>query len=850
MLDPIVSLRRRVRARPGRTVRLAFSTMVAPTRAAVLDLADKYRDVTTFERVATLAWTQAQIQLHHLGIGSDEAQLFQTLGGAIVYPEAALRASADVQARRTEGVGALWAHGISGDLPILLLSIDDAEDIGIVRQVLRALAYWRLKRLAVDLVILNARAPSYVQDLQTLIEVMVRTSQAMSRSEGSDAQGKVYTLRADRLAAGHRDVLESAAKVELSSRRGSLSEQVLRAYRTDGAPVAVPRHVAAIAASQPLRIPHRPELEFDNGLGGFDAEAGEYVTILRDDRWTPAPWINVIANAEFGCLVSEAGSGCTWSINSQENLITPWSNDPVSDPPSDMFYIRDDESGEVWSPTPLPVREAGSEYVVRHGHGYTRFALDVRGIAVEVLQFVPTSDPVKISRLTITNHSGGPRRLSVTAYLEWVLGKLRHASAPYIVTEMDQATGAMFARNSWSPDFGSRIAFADLGGLQTTFTADRVDFLGRNGALDCPAALVRRDPLSGRTGAGLDPCCAMRTVIEIPAGGSAVVVLLLGETTTREDARSLIEKYRYDDLDARLKEVTDGWANVLGTIQVKTPDRALDLMLNQWLLYQTLACRIWARTAFYQASGAWGFRDQLQDVMALAVARPEITRAQIVKAAAHQFVEGDVQHWWHEPAGRGVRTRISDDLLWLPFVASHYLDVTDDQAILDANVPFLEGPLLAADQTESYFEPRIATYQGSVFEHCARAIDRSLRVGAHGLPLMGTGDWNDGMNLVGIDGKGESVWLAFFLIAVLKRFAPLAQARDDAALAALCEGDAAMLKAKVEASAWDGAWYQRAWFDDGTPLGSAANSECQIDSIAQSWSVISGAAPPERARTA
>ncbi len=850
VLDPIVSLRRRVRLLPGHTARLTFSTAVASSRSAVLDLANKYHDITAFERTAALARTHAQNDYHELGTATEEAQLFQTLATKIVYADQTLHASAEVQARRTEGVEALWAHGISGDLPIVLVEVDNAEGLDIVRQLVRAHAYWRSKQLFVDLVILNTHASTSAQDPQALIETVVSASEPQSKTEESDSKAKVWPLRADQLTAGQRDVLECVARVVLSSGRGSLSEQIARADQADT--VAAPTSMPAATSNPRRRAPDapRPTLEFDNGVGGFDADGSEYVTILHDGDWTPAPWINVIANQDFGCMVSEAGAGCTWSINSQKNLLTPWSNDPVSNPPSDMFYIRDEDSGELWSPTPLPIREEHTEYVVRHGHGYTRFTAEVRGLAHDLLQFVTTSDPVKISRLTLTNHSDVPRRLSVTSYLEWVLGASRTASAPFVITEMDAAIGAMFARNSWNSDFGTRIAFAHLGGVQTGFTGDRAEFLGRHGVLDRPTALNLNARLSGRSGPGLDPCCALQTTLEIPPGGSAVLVGLIGEAETREHARTLVEQYRSSDIDALLKAVTDGWANVLGTIQVKTPDRSLDLMLNGWLLYQTLSCRLWARTAFYQASGAFGFRDQLQDVMALAVARPDLTRAQILRAASRQFVEGDVQHWWHEPVGRGVRTHISDDLLWLPYVAGHYLEVTDDQAILGEDIPFLEGPPVAAGQTDAYFEPKIAAEHGTLFEHCARAIDHSLRVGVHGLPLMGTGDWNDGMNRVGIEGKGESVWLGWFLHAVLTRWAPIAAARGEANRAAAWTNHATALKEAIERTAWDGHWYRRAFFDDGTPLGTAGSDACAIDAIAQSWAVISAAADPERAALA
>jgi cyclic beta-1,2-glucan synthetase len=850
VLDPIVSLRRRVRLLPGKTVRVSFSTMVAPSRSAVLDLADKYHDVATFERIAALAATHARLQLHHLGIGADEANLFQTLAGFILYADRALRASPDVLVRRTEGVGALWAHGISGDRPIVLVKIDDARYIGIARQLLRAHAYWRMKRLAVDLVVLNDGAPSHERNLQTRLETLVRTSQSLPRPEEPEAEGKVFTLRGEQVSAAQRDALQSVARVDLSSRRGSLADQIARAPRGDAGPTTAPRPRPAPVTSDPATASPPPALEFFNGLGGFDADGREYVTILRAGQWTPAPWINVIANQTFGCLVSEAGAGCTWSINSQQNLLTAWSNDPVSDPPGEMFYVRDDDSGKLWSPTPLPIREESGEYVVRHGHGYTRFAYVAHDVALELLQFVPVDDPIRISRLTLTNRSSRSRRLSVTAYLEWVLGETRSASAPFVITEMDAATGAMFARNPASRDFGARIAFADLGGAQTAWTGDRTEFLGRNGDSDRPASLGRRERLSGRVGAGLDPCCALQTTVEIPAGGHASVAWFLGQTGTRDEARRLIQRYRSEDLDASLEAVKDGWTEVLSTVQVKTPDRSLDLMLNSWLLYQTLACRLWARTAFYQASGAYGFRDQLQDVMALAVSRPDLARAQILKAASRQFVEGDVQHWWHEPVGRGVRTRISDDLLWLPYVASHYLDVTGDRAILDEAIPFLEGAVLAAGQLESYFEPRVAAEDGTLFEHCARALDRSLGVGGHGLPLMGTGDWNDGMNRVGVQGKGESVWLAWFLHTALAAWAPVAAARGETKRAESWTAHARKIGEAVEREAWDGSWYRRAYFDDGTPLGSTGADACAIAAIAQSWSVMSGAAGPGRARRA
>ncbi|PYN82661.1 MAG: glycosyl transferase [Candidatus Rokuibacteriota bacterium] len=846
VLDPIVSLRRRVRLPPGDTVRATFSTLVAPSREEALDLAEKYRDPATFDRAATLAWTQAQVQQHHLGIGPDEAHLFQSLASRVLYSDRTLRSSAEVLARQTEGPDALWVHGISGDLPIVLVQVDEPEDVGIVRQLLRAHEYWRMKRLAVDLVILNERAPSYVQDLQALLETLVRTSQSATPHDGHEPHGNVYIVRADRLTAAQRDVLQAVARAVLSSRRGTLAEQVARAQRPDAAPLALPRRATARPPAPAEVASRRLDLEFYNGLGGFEGDGREYVTVLDEWRWTPAPWINVIANPSFGFQVSESGSGYTWSVNSRENQLTPWSNDPVSDPPGEIIYVRDEETGDLWGPTALPIHEGASPYVIRHGQGYTRFEHVSHGVALELLQLVPLDDSIKLSRLTLTNESGRPRRLSVTAYVEWVLGVSRPAAAPFVVTEIDGKTGAMFARNAWRREFGARVAFADLGGTQTAWTADRTEFLGRNGSPDHPVALAPKHRLSGRVGAGLDPCGALQTMIELPARGRAEVVFFLGEAASPEQARELILRYRTRDVAEVLRAVGERWDELLGAVQVRTPDRSMDILLNRWLLYQTLACRVWARSAFYQAGGAYGFRDQLQDVMALAVAEPEVARQHVLRAAARQFGEGDVQHWWHPPSGRGVRTRISDDRLWLPYVVAQYVEVTGDGAVLDEVVPFLEGPKLAVGQGESYFEPRASDERGTLFEHCARALDQSLTVGTHGLPLIGTGDWNDGMNEVGAEGKGESVWLGWFLHAVLSGWADLADARGEGKRAEHWRGYVGALKESLEREAWDGGWYRRAYFDDGTPLGAAVNDACRIDSIAQSWSVISAAGDPAR----
>jgi cyclic beta-1,2-glucan glucanotransferase len=849
VLDPVFALRHRVRIPTGATVRIAYWTLVAPSRTAALDLVDKHHDGNAYVRAATLAWTQAQVQLRHLGIDAEEAGLFQRLASPVLYANSSLRPPSDVIRRGSGGPAALWTQGISGELPIVLVRIDDAADLTIVRQLLRAHEYWRLKRLAVDLVILNERAASYVQDLQAALETLLRTSQSRPQIGVEGARGAVFALRADLITAETRALLSSVARVVLVGARGTLAEQLDRLAESATRGPLPARRISTPAEN--VAAPAAPrDLEFFNGLGGFGADGREYVTLLSGGQSTPAPWINVISNPTFGFQVAVEGGGYTWAINSRENQLTPWSNDPVTDRPGEVIYVHDEDTGELWTPTASPINDAEGQYTVRHGQGYSRFERQAHGIALELLQYVPLDDPIKISRLKIRNTSKRTRRVSVTAYAEWVLSSSRSGAAPYIATEVDSQTGALFATNPWNTNFRSRVAFADLGGRQTSWTADRREFIGRHGTLDRPAGLSAEEPLSKRVGAGLDPCAALQCSVRIEPDTVVEVVFFLGQAATAAHAQALVTHYRGAHLDQILRAVVDYWDGALSTVQVKTPDRDMDIILNRWMLYQTLACRMWARSAFYQASGAYGFRDQLQDAMALCLSNPKLTRAHLLRAAGRQFVAGDVQHWWLPPTGQGVRTRISDDRAWLAHCAAHYIEVTGDTAVLDESLAFLEGRELQDGEHDAFFLPNIAEERASLFEHCARALDQSLAVGERGLPLMGTGDWNDGMNRVGEGGKGESVWLAWILHAALMAWVPIANARGESARSANWLAHAAALKSALEDTGWDGDWYRRGYFDDGTPLGSAGSVECRIDCIAQSWGVISKAADPARAARA
>ena len=844
VLDPIVAIRRTITLPPDESATFQIISGVANTREAALALLDKYCDRHFVERAFEMSWFQSQEVLRQLNATESDAQVYGRLASSVIYGNALRRAAPSEIARNQLGQSGLWRFGVSGDYPIVLLCIGDLNRIGLVKQVLQAHAYWRLKGLVADLIIVNEDFSGYRADLQDQILGLIN---AGSEAQLIDKPGGIFVRRTEELSEDERILFRTVARVVFSDTFETLVEQVERRVSTDrGSDLLEPRTRPAKDPVYPLQARERI---FFNGLGGFTSDGREYVVTLEPGQNTPAPWVNVIASPHIGTVVSESGSAYTWVENAHEFRLTTWHNDPISDSSGEVFYIRDEETGAFWSPTPLPAR-GRSGYVCRHGFGYSVFEHDEAGITSEMFTYVAMDAPVKFIVIKLRNHSKRTRRLSLTGYWELVLGEWRHVNLMHIVTETDLHSGALFARNAYSREYSNRVVFAQVSELERTVTGNRTEFIGRNCSLANPAAM-RRKRLSGKTGAGFDPCVALQTQIELAEGQEREIVFVFGAASSVDEAQHLIQRFS-QPAGARqaLEAVWEYWSHTLGAVQVETPDAALNVLANGWLVYQTMSSRLWGRSGYYQSGGAYGYRDQLQDTMALIHATPWLAREQLIRCAERQFIQGDVQHWWHPPNGQGVRTHFSDDYLWLPYATCHYVLATGDTGVLNESVHFLEGRELRPEEEAYYDQPQRSIEAASLYEHCVRAIKHSLQFGTHQLPLMGCGDWNDGMNLVGRGGKGESVWLAWFLYDNLQLFASLALGRDDLDFAEVCRVQAKLLRDNIEKNAWDGAWYRRAYFDDGTPLGSADNDECQIDSISQSWAIISNGGDPARARLA
>ena len=846
VLDPVLAIQFQIVLEPEGSATIDMVTGISNSREDALNLVEKYQDKQLTNRVFELAWTHSQVVLRQINASESDAQLYGRLAGSVIFANPSLRADPGVLIKNRRGQSGLWGYSISGDLPIVLLQVEDPANISLVRQLVQAHAYWRLKGLAVDLVIWNEDHAGYRQLLQ---EQIIGLIAAGTEANNINRSGGIFVRSADQISKEDRILFQTVARAIINDTRGSLADQInRRSYSEHPAPVFKPTR-AYRAVPQKEGIIPRNDLVFYNGTGGFTTDGREYVITLSTDNPVPAPWSNVLANQGFGTVISENGLAYTWAENAHEYRLTPWYNDPVRDSSGEAMYIRDEETGHFWSPTPLTHSES-KLYLIRHGFGYSVFEHNEAGIVTELWVYVATDASIKFSVLKVRNQSGRPCKLSAISYVEWVLGDLRHNTVMHVNTSVDLNNSVMFAVNNYNREFADRVSFLQTDDTTCSYTCDRTEFIGRNGSLKNPAAMTR-PRLSGKRGVSLDPCAAFQVPFDLADGQERQVTFRLGTGRSLDDANNLIHRFRgADNAYKALEAVWQYWSHTLGSIQVETPDLSLNMMANGWLLYQTIACRIWARTGYYQSGGAFGFRDQLQDGMALIHSKPDLLRELLLLFAGRQFHEGDVQHWWHPPAGRGIRTHCSDDYLWLPLAACRYVEATGDTGVLNEYIYYLEGRPVAMESDSNYDLPNRSDESNTLYEHCKKAIRNGLRYGGHGLPLMGTCDWNDGMNMVGNLGKGESIWLGFFLFEVLNQFIKISLARNDIEFADLCRNEAKNIQAKIEKNGWDGEWYRRAYFDNGVPLGSSVNDECQIDSIAQSWSVLSGAGSEDRSRKA
>jgi cyclic beta-1,2-glucan synthetase len=844
-LDPIFALGEEVKLNPQESTELAYLTFAGDSREELLVLARRYSSWSLIERSFHQANIAAQTWLGKQNYDSRAFKDTLLVLSALLYPFKAVRASPETIATNRLGQSGLWHFGISGDFPILLVELEDPKQIDLIREVLRVHEFLHSRHFMVDVVILNHQQTDYGAELNGMLYRMVSR---LNGEQWLNKRGGIFILYADQITSEEHALLQTAGRFIFRGDHGSLDDQMpaypIRVHHlpefiptrsTEG--IAIPSNEDPLDSTEPL--------QFFNGYGGFSKDGREYVIELPPGRLTPAPWVNVIGYPNFGFIVSETGSQSTWAVNSGENRLTPWSNDPVRDPTGEAIYLRDEETGDVWTPTPLPAG-AGQPYRVTHGAGYTIFEHNSHGLRQRLTLFASPEDPVKIIHLRVENTWNHNRRITATQYIEWVLGTTHAASMPYIISEYDTAEYCLLASNPYNAEFVERVAFLIANKPVHGLTADRTEFLGRGGTPAFPVAL-HRIGLETRLSPGEDPCAVLQLHIDLLPGGVEEIYFVLGQGSNKEHTLELARKYHDSAyVGAALERTRVFWDHLLNIVQVNTPEPAIDLILNRWMLYQSLSCRIWGRSAFYQTSGAFGYRDQLQDVLALLAIDPGISRSHILNAAQHQFAEGDVMHWWHPPSGRGVRTRTSDDLLWLPYVTALYIETTGDVSLLEERIPFLEAPPLSKDENERYNKYLQTNETYTLLEHCQRAIEKGATSGSHGLPLIGTGDWNDAMNRVGEEGKGESVWLAWFLCDVLERFARICDHRGDSEIAKNYRFRSKKYATAIEQTAWDGAWYRRAYYDDGFLLGSIQNTECQIDGIVQSWAVLSGKGDPRR----
>ncbi len=850
VLDPIMSLRCRIEIQAGETAHISYITAISESHKELIKIVQKYQENAAINRAFEFAKTRSKIEAKYLELNKGEEEIYQNMIPHILFISPLKVNEQEAIVKNTKGQTGLWEYGISGDAPIILLTISQIYQLSILQEMLKAHEYWRMKGLFVDIVILNEYEEGYTQPLHDSIRDIISISHARHLQ---NKVGGIFVIQAKNIKEEDKTLLYASARLIIRGEKGNISKQIKVEEKKQ--PQEIKKEHSKSIKEYTVNNPDLEDLLYDNGFGGFNKSGNEYIIQLKEGQYTPAPWTNIIANPKFGFQVSELGSGYTWYENSSENKLTPWSNDPIKDSPGEVFYLVDNNTGEEWTITPLPIREKGP-YIIRHGFGYTSIEHDSHGLKQTLTQFVAKQEPVKINIIKLINKSEEEKNLSMTYYIRPVLGVTEEVTSQYITTRMHPNKKTILVENNYNSDYKNRMAFIDVTEKERTYTGDREEFMGTNGDITSPQGLKYKK-FSNFLGGGHDPCVAVQINLNLQAGQEKEIIFLLGQSKDSNEINTIVEKYTdINNAKKALQEIKEFWQAILGDIKVKTPDLSMDIMLNGWLLYQTLSCRMWARTAFYQSGGAYGYRDQLQDVMGLVYVLPELTYSQILRHAAHQFIEGDVQHWWHpiaekgQGADKGIRTRFSDDLLWLPFVTAHYINVTGDYSILEDEIYYIEDEPLDEGEDERYNIPKISKEKSSIYEHCIRAIEKSLKFGENGLPLMGSGDWNDGMSTVGNKGKGESVWLGWFIYSILIEFIEICEYKKNNKKAEKYKTISSELKENIEKNAWDGAWYRRAYFDDGRPMGSAENLECKIDSISQSWSIISGAAKKERSKIA
>ncbi|ADK16855.1 N,N'-diacetylchitobiose phosphorylase [Clostridium ljungdahlii DSM 13528] len=848
VIDPVISIRVRIAVDPGKTCKVAYTTAITSSREKAIEIANKYRDMFNVNRIFKLSWTESQMEMKYLGIKSNQINMYQKMASRILFLNSSLEQRKEYIMNIRKGQSALWAYGISGDLPIVLAVIRNENHMSLVRQLLSAHEYWMWKGLSVDLVFINLQDSSYMQPLQNKLGDAVNSKASRYKK---NIDGGIFLYNKDTMKKEDIELLIGISKLVIDGDKGELFEQIEDSiYLPEGSMEKIDENTSLAFKNKSSYHFQLPELQYFNEVGGFSSQGKSYIIVLKDHNHTPVPWINVISNKKFGFHISESGTSYTWSKNSRENKLTTWSNDPVMDGESESIYLRDEVTGQIWSISPEPIRDSG-QYVIEHGFGYSNFKHEANGIVGEMDVFADMNESVKVFKIKLRNISGKRRKISVTYYAKLVLGVCHEQTAQYICTGFNKESEYIYARNPYSEHFNQGICYMKiLGGEELSYTASRKEFIGRGGDISKPKAL-ECEQFSNKVGAGFDPCLAENVKVELDTNSEEEVLILFGEEDSSEEVRRVVEKYSsIKNAYMELEKVQEYWSKLFGTIQVDTPDESMNIMLNGWLMYQIIACRYWARTAFYQSGGAYGFRDQLQDVMAICYIDPSETRKHIIYSASRQYLEGDVQHWWHPFVESGIRTRFSDDLLWLPYVVEDYIQNTGDYSILSEKALYLEDTALQDGEDERYNISNVSEKSGTIYEHCIKAIEKSLKFGSHNIPLIGSGDWNDGMSTVGNKGQGESVWLGWFLYNILDKFIPICTFEGDVKSSNKYSELKEFIRENIEENAWDGGWYRRAYFDDGTPLGSAMNEECQIDSISQSWAVISGAAKESRAKEA